>query len=81
MNHQLRIFINNVSYLYVYTTSKSLKMETKLELILLQLCISFIYIKQKNLIHDSRFNRNNQNLLTANNRFLGADVLKPILQG
>lgn len=81
MNHQLRIFINNVSYLYVYTTSKSLKMETKLELILLQLCISFIGIKQKNLIHDDRFNRNNQNLLTANNRFLGADVLKPILQG
>lgn len=81
MNHQLRIFINNVLYLYVYTISKSLKMETKLELILLQLCISFIGIKQKNLIHDGRFNRNNQNLLTANNRFLGADVLKPILQG
>lgn len=56
-------------------------MQTKLELILLQLCISFIRIKQKNLILDGRFNGNNQNLLTANNRFLGADVLKPILQG
>lgn len=56
-------------------------MQIKLKLVLLQLCISFIRIKQKNLIYDNRFNRNNQNLLTANNRFLGADVLKPILQG
>lgn len=67
--------------MYVLTISKSLKMQTKLELILLRLCISFIPIKRKNLMLDGRFNGNNQNLLTANNRFLGADVLKPILQG
>ncbi|OAD59742.1 Protein timeless like protein [Eufriesea mexicana] len=36
--------------------------------------------KLENVIPNDRFNTNSQNPLSANNRFLGADVLKPILQ-